>query len=116
MVITAPEFRGHGLATRLLSAALEFLDARQTRWVKLDASSMGTGLYRKFGFVDECPVERWLRRPAAAPQIKPNSGDWDATLDRPAFGADRSALLSMLAQIESFSIPGSGFAMGRPGS
>src|ERR1700730_7094689 len=36
MVITAPEFRGRGLATRLLTAALEFLDARQIRCVKLD--------------------------------------------------------------------------------
>ncbi len=116
MVITAPEFRGHGLATRLLSAALEFLDARQTRWVKLDATSMGTGLYRKFGFVDECPVERWLRRPAGGPPVTPAGGEWDATLDRRAFGADRSALLSMLARVESASITGSAYAMGRPGS
>ena len=118
MVITAPEFRGRGLATRLLTAALEFLDARQTGCVKLDATSMGSGLYRKFGFVDESPVERWLRppSPAADPQIKPNSGEWDALVDRRAFGADRSALLSKLAPIESALIRGSGYAMGRPGS
>jgi len=155
MVITAPEFRGRGLATRLLTAALEFLDARQIGCVKLDATSMGSGLYRKFGFVEECPVERWLRQPSplGAPQIKPNSGDarpprtgaagqisesfcearefhptsniqnptsalraWDAPLDRRVFGADRSALLSKLAQIESALIRGSGYAMGRPGS
>src|SRR5260370_29973624 len=44
--ITAPEFRGHGLATTLLSPALEFLDARQTRCVKMDPTSLGAGLYR----------------------------------------------------------------------
>jgi RimJ/RimL family protein N-acetyltransferase len=117
MVITAPEFRGRGLATRLLSAALEFLDARQTQWVKLDATSMGSGVYRKFGFVDECPVERWLRPPwpAGAPPLIPATGEWDAALDRRAFAADRSALLAMLAQVESASIGGAGFAMGRPG-
>jgi Predicted acyltransferase len=118
MVITAPEFRGRGLATRLLTAALEFLDARQTGCVKLDATGMGSGLYRKFGFVEECPVERWLRPPSPAgdPPIKPNSGEWDALLDRLAFGADRSALLAKLAQMESALIRGAGYAMGRPGS
>jgi GNAT superfamily N-acetyltransferase len=117
MVITAPEFRGRGLATRLLSAALEFLDAQQTRCVKLDATSMGSGLYRKFGFIDECPVERWLRPPSpTTPPVTLPAGEWDADLDRRAFSADRSALLSMLAQVESASISGSAYAMGRPGS
>src|SRR5260370_23323674 len=77
---------------------------------------MGIGLYRKFGFVDECPVERWLRPPSSAPPVAAAAGEWDATLDRRVFGADRSALLSMLAQVESASIPGSAYAMGRPGS
>jgi hypothetical protein len=40
----------------------------------------------------------------------------DGALDRDAFGADRSMLLSVLAGIESVSIPGEGFAMGRAGS
>ena len=37
-------------------------------------------------------------------------------MDRQAFGADRSALLRVLADIESASIAGMGFAMGRPGA
>ena len=37
-------------------------------------------------------------------------------MDLRAFGADRSRLLARLADSESASIPGSGFAMGRPGS
>ena len=118
MVITAPEFRGRGLASRLLQAALAFLDARQTRWVKLDATPLGSHVYRKFGFVDECPVERWMRRPAPAraPHIAGRSGQWDPQLDLLAFGEDRSRLLSVLAPLESISIPGAGYAMGRPGS
>jgi GNAT superfamily N-acetyltransferase len=119
MVITAPEFRGEGLASRLMRSTLEFLDGRQTQWVKLDATSMGSGLYRKFGFEDECPVERWLRAPALASAhhaVDNDLGKWDAALDRRAFGADRSGLLSKLGSGESVSIPGSGYAMGRPGA
>jgi GNAT superfamily N-acetyltransferase len=117
MVITAREFRGQGLASLLMRKTLEFLDGRATQWVKLDATSLGSGLYRKFGFEDECAVERWLRAPAqaSAPDIA-GAGKWDAALDRLAFGADRSRLLSKLESGESVSIPGSGYAMGRPGA
>jgi GNAT superfamily N-acetyltransferase len=117
MVITAPEFRGQGLATRLMRRTLEYLDSRQVQWVKLDATSLGRGVYLKFGFEDECPVERWLRAPAAVGASSlVDPGRWDAALDRRAFGADRSRLLSKLAGGESVSIPGSGYAMGRPGA
>ena len=90
MVLTAPEFRGQGLASSLMRSALEFLDGRQIQWVKLDATSMGSGVYRKLGFEDECPVERWLRSaaPAKASSLA-EPGKWDAALDRRAFGADR---------------------------
>ena len=117
MVLTAPEFRGQGLATRLMRSALEFLDRRQIQWVKLDATSMGRGVYLKLGFQDECPVERWLRPPAPAhPSGLVEHGRWDAALDRRAFGADRARLLSKLEGGESLSIPGSGYAMGRAGA
>ena len=122
MVLTDPEFRGQGLASSLMAATLEFLDGRHMQWVKLDATDMGKDLYRKFGFVDECPVERWSR---------PGGAAWTANLvaqevgppyvpshemDLRAFGADRSRLLASLASGESTSIPGAGYAMGRPGS
>jgi RimJ/RimL family protein N-acetyltransferase len=118
MVITAPEFRGRGFASRLIGRALEYLDGRGTQWVKLDATSLGRDLYRRFGFEDECPVERWLRAPAPA-RVRPvtaAAGEWDAAFDRRVFGADRNRLLSKLARGESASIPGLGFAMARPGA
>jgi GNAT superfamily N-acetyltransferase len=122
MVLTHPEYRGQGMASQLMRRALEFLDGRQEQWIKLDATAMGSPLYRKLGFVDECPVERWLREPRElqAPVPIPlrtvQSYQPDAAMDLRAFGADRSRLLSRLATVESASIPGSGYAMGRLGA
>jgi hypothetical protein len=96
---------------------LEFLDGRRIEWVKLDATAMGHGVYRKFGFEDEGPVERWLRAPSPTGASQDvDRGTWDRALDWRAFGADRSGLLLKLAGGESASIPGSGYAMGRPGA
>jgi GNAT superfamily N-acetyltransferase len=115
MVLTDPEFRGQGLASRLMRRTLEFLDGREVKCVKLDATAMGRGLYLKFGFVDECPAERWERAPGPVAAVDFPYG-FDAAMDLRAFGADRARLLALLAEGESASIPGSGFAMGRPGS
>jgi GNAT superfamily N-acetyltransferase len=109
MVVTHPEFRGRGFARALMQHALDRLDVKT---VKLDATEMGRPLYQKLGFVDECPVERWVcsKRPTAsvaADEFTPNPA-----LDWKAFGADRGALLASLAKIESASF-GDGFAMGR---
>ena len=115
MVLTQPEFRGQGLASELMRAALEFLDSRRIEWVKLDATAMGEGLYRKFGFVEECAVERWLRPPGAAEASAVGAYEPQADLDLRAFGVDRSRVLCLLAD-EAASIPGAGYAMGRAGS
>jgi GNAT superfamily N-acetyltransferase len=116
MVLTDPAFRGQGLASQLMRRTLEFLDGREVKCVKLDATGMGRGVYQKFGFVDECPVERWVRAPAPMAAVALGSGGFDASMDLRSFGADRSRLLARLAAGESASIPGAGYAMGRPGS
>ena len=116
MVLTLPEFRGQGLARNLMERAIQFLDGRGVRCIKLDATSMGSPLYRKLGFVDECPIERWRRAPAPGSARDLGSYEPDANRDFEAFGADRSRLLSQLAAGEAASIPGSGYAMGRPGA
>jgi GNAT superfamily N-acetyltransferase len=116
MVLTHPEYRGRGFARALMEHALDWLDGR-AEWIKLDATDMGRPLYAKLGFEDECPIERWLR-PAGGPlqAIPPESGrPLDFNLDRAAFGADRGALLQLLAAGESISTP-AGYAMGRPGT
>src|SRR5258708_1295320 len=106
MVLTDPEFPGQGLASRLMRPTLEFPDGRGVPCVKLDATDMGIGLYRKFGFVDECPIERWVRAPGPVAPVALGSCEFDAAMDRLAFGAGRSRLLLRLAAGEAASIPG----------
>ena len=118
MVLTDPEYRGRGFARKLMEHALAYLLARRVGWIKLDATGMGLPLYERLGFRAEGPIERWLRTPRRAPGGGSSACPFrlDAELDREAFGADRSALLDLLAGIESASIARAGFAMGRPGS
>lgn len=59
MVLTDPAHRGRRFATALLEQALAYLDPL-VETVKLDATAQGEPLYRKLGFVDEAPIERWL--------------------------------------------------------
>lgn len=110
MVLTHPEYRGRGFARSLMERALEHLSDVST--IKLDATEMGAPLYRQIGFVDECPIERWIRQaqvtaPVAVDEYRPSFA-----LDKEAFGADRGALLNELAKIEAASL-GESFAMGR---
>jgi len=115
MVLTAPEFRRRGFAESLIERAMEFVERRGIQTVKLDATEAGNGLYRKFGFVEECAVQRWQRAPGPveAGEILPYCPD--LVYDRAKFGADRAALLEQLAELGAASVPGEGYAMGRPG-
>jgi len=94
------------------------LRMQQVYWTKLDATEMGRPLYERLGFRAEGGIERWMRKPGPWLRGDGTAGRFvpDAALDREAFGADRSHLLRVLAAIESSSIAGQGFAMGRPGS
>jgi GNAT superfamily N-acetyltransferase len=118
MVLTDSAYRRRGLARRLMEHALQYLRNRSVVWIKLDATESGLPLYESFGFREKGRIERWLRPKGAAPCGHSSADRFalDADLDRKAFGADRSGLLNVLAGIESASVAGMGFAMGRPGS
>jgi RimJ/RimL family protein N-acetyltransferase len=118
MVLTAPAYRGRGFARQLVEHAVDYLRMQQVYWTKLDATEMGRPLYERLGFRAEGGIERWMRKPGPWLRGDGTAGRFvpDAALDREAFGADRSHLLRVLAAIESSSIAGQGFAMGRPGS
>jgi GNAT superfamily N-acetyltransferase len=114
MVLTLNEHRGRGYATALMDRCLVEADARGIGCVKLDATAQGEPLYRKLGFADEAPVERWTRPPSAAASRGEFAAGWDEDLDRAAFGADRGPLLRSLGRHES-AAAGGGFAFARPG-
>jgi len=118
MVLTQQEYQRRGFAQRLMEHALEYLRSRSVAWIKLDATEMGAPLYERLGFREEGRIERWIRPRGVVPHELSSAGRFvlDAALDREAFGADRSRLLEVLAGIESASVAGAGFAMGRPGA
>jgi len=117
MVLTHPDHRGKGLARKLMEHALEYAEGRAA-WIKLDATDMGRPLYRKLGFEDEGPIERWARPGRVGFRSRASSLPLSRSLeelDRKAFGANRSELLSVLGGIECTAKP-QGYAMGRAGS
>jgi GNAT superfamily N-acetyltransferase len=135
MALVDPEFRGRGLGTALLEAAISCLDDAKIPTIKLDATPLGKPLYQKLGFQCEYEIERWiLKRPAgkvhsdtsenkSAHIVSENLLETILTEDREVFGADRSQLLRSLHQsapeftltvFENGTLRGS--ALGRRGS
>jgi len=112
MVLTLPEYRGRGLARCLVEHAIAYAGPRTLR---LDASDMGQPLYESLGFLEECPVERWLRDPAPVAAADARPFAYPRALDAGVFGADRAALIQMFAALECGSLADSSFALGRPG-
>ncbi len=121
MVLTTEAQRGKGFAGRLMRQALESLDREGVSCVKLDATELGRPVYARLGFVDERPVTRFWREPGGGradslgPVIQTGWSDFVLQLDREMFGADRSALLRLLADEEMYVLPDAGFAFARPG-
>jgi GNAT superfamily N-acetyltransferase len=101
MVLTKLQYRGRGLARRLLTEALILADQKGIETVKLDATDQGKPIYEKLGFRSEQAVERWTRpglAGAVAPAAPaPRAEEWREA-DSLAFGADRSQLLERLAR------------------
>ncbi len=119
MVITGGAWRGRGFARRLVTRTLDYFDQHRVATVKLDASDLGRPVYAKMGFVDEYPVERWLRDTTRPGSPHPASSEWSLSrvhaIDREAFGADRGRLLEQLAGFGHASVSGDGYSMDRPG-
>ncbi len=121
MVLTLPEYRSRGLARGLMEHCLRWLEARDVRQVKLDATDMGRPMYEKLGFREERIIERWAAKssPGSAPAVAPLPVDVVAEYDRECFGVDRSRLIRRL--VTSFPGQGAwdegrGFILGRPGT
>lgn len=115
MVLTLPQYRGRGLARRLLDHLLSTLDQRRIRVMRLDATEMGRALYERLGFAPEGAVERWVRETSviAGPDLPALGGVPGGDAD--IFGVDRTALLRDLLAYDSASISPQDYAMGRLG-
>jgi hypothetical protein len=112
MVLVDPLFRRRGIASRLMGAALSYLDGERIETVKLDATPDGRHVYERLGFEYELLIERWHRPAADAAggvQVggeQPGGADAPALcaarlaevfeLDRAAFGAGRARLVELL--------------------
>lgn len=104
MVLVDTAFRNQGIAKQMLLHAIQYLENKGMTTIRLDATALGQGLYRKLGFEGEYEVTRFMREPAAgepapvrAEQILEEEVMRDViTLDRLATGADRATLLRSL--------------------
>jgi GNAT superfamily N-acetyltransferase len=63
MMLVHPKHRRQGIATRLMSQAIEYLRGRAVRCLRLDATPAGYPLYEKLGFIPEWTLTRCLRPP-----------------------------------------------------
>jgi len=106
-VITAPEFRGRGLATRIVDHLITEGRRLGVRTLSLVATDAGWPLYARAGFRVEGEYQFW-RRPTPAPAepeasegLQPlGEGRWSdaAPLDSLATGEDRGPWLEPLAE------------------
>src|SRR6185436_18090616 len=97
MVLVDPQHRRQGIAAKLMSVALEYLNGK-VGTVKLDATALGQPVYERFGFQVESLVERWSGAGNSRGRDDRTGIDRDSlsellTLDRLAFNADRSKLI-----------------------
>jgi ribosomal protein S18 acetylase RimI-like enzyme len=101
MVLVDTAFRNQGIAKEMLLHAIQYLENKGMTTVRLDATALGQGLYRKLGFEDEYEVARFTREPVSGkftsvytPHIASEEIIRDIiTLDLLATGADRAMLL-----------------------
>ncbi|HEV2677155.1 MAG TPA: GNAT family N-acetyltransferase [Aliidongia sp.] len=100
MVIVDEALRGHGLGRRLMGEAMAHAG---TRLLRLTATIEGLPLYQKLGFVEcgEIRQHQGTVQTVASPGNVQDAGEDDLAgikmLDRAAFGADRGALIDLLA-------------------
>ncbi len=128
MMLVHPDHRRRGIASLLMNRALQFLDTRCVRCIKLDATPEGRQVYLRMGFVDEYEIERWYRESSSinlaacdVPQTsdrQPIGDDAKAhyrEIDLETFGADRWNWLERLLSESRVSITRGALAMLRPG-
>lgn len=129
MVIVDAAVRGRGLGKALMRHALDFLDGRGVRTVRLDATPLGRPLYETLGFVPQFELARFggvLPTYAGTGDVRrPRRGELhDAVArDRDVTGTDRLKLLARLflenhgqLRVKRSAARGLGYLTARPGA
>jgi GNAT superfamily N-acetyltransferase len=130
MMLVDESFRSRGIGRCLMKHALDELDSKGARTIRLDATSLGRPLYESLDFRAEATFARYVGvlPPADGPPelpVSPSSEvvDGVAKFDLQVTGTDRGRLLRVLIEehpeslqlaIESGEI--AGFLLSRPGS
>ena len=102
MVLVDARLRRHGIGTELMQQALHFLDERNVRSIRLDATPLGQPVYEEHGFVPDYQLARFdgiLPDHGLSAEAKPlEAQNLEAmiALDREVTGANRHKLLSSL--------------------
>ncbi len=133
MMLVHPEHRKQGHATRLMQRALAYLQDREVKCVKLDATPAGQPVYERLGFIGEGSLTRRERLPAQDDLLPVRAyaetrilreADWTFVehIDTLAFGVERARILRALAaecitmQVWPTTGPVAGWGMLRPGA
>ena len=126
-VIVSPELRGKGAGKQMMETALDYLRSTGVRTVRLNAYLNAIPFYERLGFQREYEVIRWTGSTATgrARGVRPlrlDDLDGLARFDATYFGANRRALLDLLAEEvpSTFLVAESrgsirGFLVGNPG-
>jgi GNAT superfamily N-acetyltransferase len=101
MMVIRPDCQRQGLGSQLLRAALDYLIARGTARIMLDASEAGRPLYNKLGFREIGKVERWEGKASTylGPRARAmHSDDLPAVVqvDTVVFGLNRGHILTRM--------------------
>jgi len=128
LLVDAP-LRRRGVGAALVGRAMEYLDGRGIRSVRLDATALGRPLYEKLGFEAQFELARFEGVPAPSSPIagamppQPEEIDQILRLDRTITATDRSRLLARLfaEQPEGLRVARdsgrvAGYASARPGT
>jgi len=107
MVLVDKASRGKGIGTRLVEYALEHLDARGVRSIRLDATALGRPIYEKLGFFPQYELARmegtaWnVDRDAAVEPVSDDLLAAVAELDCRVSGTNRHRLIELLRRESS---------------
>jgi hypothetical protein len=101
MVLVKKKYRGYGISKVLMNSVLDELN--EVKSIKLDATDAGRNVYRKFGFIDEYKISRWINTSFNSELILANNyieavGISDlrkiVEFDKEVFGAERHEIIS----------------------